>query len=81
MGISPKSSVIDPRGRVWDTKSLYVADAVSTFVGSIALHAGGAQLCSITPQSTFPTASGVNPMVTTMSVSHSIANFMLQDLE
>lgn len=41
MGTKPSSSVVDPRGRVWGTEGLYVADA-----------------------SVFPTASGVNPMIT-----------------
>ena len=27
MGVSPKSSAVDPRGRVWGTQGLYVADA------------------------------------------------------
>ncbi|BGP16454.1 hypothetical protein JCM10213v2_004456 [Rhodosporidiobolus nylandii] len=29
MGAKPSSSVVDPRGRVWGTEGLYVADAVS----------------------------------------------------
>lgn len=57
MGTKPSSSVVDPRGRVWGTSSLYVADA-----------------------STFPTASGVNPMITNMAISHSIAQFIDEDL-
>ncbi|GAA5925837.1 uncharacterized protein JCM15063_005137 [Sporobolomyces koalae] len=57
MGAKPSTSVVDARGRVWGTKSLYVADA-----------------------SVFPTASGVNPMITNMSLSHSIAQFIDQDV-
>ncbi|KAM0791311.1 hypothetical protein ACM66B_005783 [Microbotryomycetes sp. NB124-2] len=57
MGTKPSSSVVDPRGRVWGTDSLYVCDA-----------------------SIFPTASGVNPMITNMSVSHSVSQFIDQDL-
>lgn len=41
MGNKASTSVVDPRGRVWGTKGLYIADA-----------------------SVFPTASGVNPMIT-----------------
>lgn len=51
MGTSPRNSAVDPRGRVWGTEGLYVADA-----------------------SVFPTASGVNPMVT---VSHYYARPIL----
>jgi choline dehydrogenase-like flavoprotein len=77
MGSKPSTSVVDPRGRVWGTDGLYVADA-----------------------SVFPTASGVNPMITVrgvaslarlnlvltsgwlsqnMSLSHSIARFIDED--
>ncbi|BGP48449.1 hypothetical protein JCM10450v2_004325 [Rhodotorula kratochvilovae] len=56
MGAKPSTSVVDPRGRVWGTEGLYVADA-----------------------SVFPTASGVNPMITNMSISHSIARFIDED--
>jgi long-chain-alcohol oxidase len=57
MGTSPSNSATSPRGALWGTTSLYVADA-----------------------SVFPTASGVNPMITTMATSHSIAQFIDQDL-
>ncbi|WWD20494.1 hypothetical protein CI109_104970 [Kwoniella shandongensis] len=57
MGTTPSTSVIDPRGRVWNTSNLYIADA-----------------------SVFPTASGVNPMITTMACAWSIAGFLLEDL-
>ncbi|WRT66875.1 uncharacterized protein IL334_003838 [Kwoniella shivajii] len=57
MGKSASDSVVDPRGAVWGTSGLYVADA-----------------------SVFPTASGVNPMVTTMATAYSIAGFILEDL-
>lgn len=56
MGTHSSTSVVDPRGRVWGTKGLYVADA-----------------------SVFPTASGVNPMITNMSTAHSIARFIDED--
>ncbi|PGH06081.1 hypothetical protein AJ79_06615 [Helicocarpus griseus UAMH5409] len=46
MGTSPKTSVVDPNGKVWGTDALYIADA-----------------------SVFPSASGVNPMVTNMALS------------
>lgn len=57
MGNKASTSVFDPRGRVWGTKGLYIADA-----------------------SVFPTASGVNPMITNMSNSHSIARFIDEDV-
>ncbi|KAH9819812.1 long-chain-alcohol oxidase FAO4A-like [Teratosphaeria destructans] len=56
MGTSPQNSVIDPRGQVWGTKGLYVADA-----------------------SALPSASGVNPMVTTMAIARGVARNVLQD--
>lgn len=57
MGSKPTNSVVDPRGRVWGTESLYVADA-----------------------SVFPTSSGVNPMITNLATSHSISQFIHQDI-
>lgn len=53
MGASPKTSVVDPEGKVWGTEGLYVADA-----------------------SVFPSASGVNPMVTVMGAC-CLANFLV----
>ena len=49
--------VVDPRGRVWGTSSLYVADA-----------------------SVFPSASGVNPMVTNMAIADWIARNVSKEL-
>lgn len=69
MGTSPANSAVDPRGRVWGTEGLYVADAVRPPPRAPA-----------DPQSVFPTASGVNPMITTMSVAHSIARWVDEDL-
>jgi choline dehydrogenase-like flavoprotein len=46
MGVTPKTSVVNPDGQVWGTENLYVVDA-----------------------SLFPSASGVNPMVTNMAIS------------
>lgn len=46
MGSNPRTSVVDPKGKVWDTEGLYVMDA-----------------------SVFPSASGVNPMITNMAIS------------
>ncbi|KAI9793742.1 MAG: hypothetical protein M1833_000688 [Piccolia ochrophora] len=46
MGTSERSSVVNPKGQVWGTENLFVADA-----------------------SVFPSASGVNPMVTNMAIS------------
>lgn len=37
MGVKSSTSVVDPRGRVWDTKGLYVADAVR-FQPFLSLH-------------------------------------------
>lgn len=49
--------VVDPRGKVWGTEGLYVADA-----------------------SVFPSASGVNPMVTNMGISDWISRGIARDL-
>ncbi|KAF2794440.1 GMC oxidoreductase [Melanomma pulvis-pyrius CBS 109.77] len=46
MSATAKTGVVDPTGRVWGTKGLFVADA-----------------------SVFPSASGVNPMVTNMAIA------------
>lgn len=46
MGVSPKSSAVQPTGETWEIKNLYVAD------GSV-----------------FPTAVGVNPMVTIEAIA------------
>ncbi|KAL1593077.1 hypothetical protein SLS59_009402 [Nothophoma quercina] len=53
-----KEGVVDPKGRVWGTEGLYVADA-----------------------SVFPSASGVNPMVTNMAISDSISRGIAAELE
>ena len=34
----------------------------------------------VSDASVFPTASGVNPMLTTYSVAHAISRFMIQDI-
>ncbi|CAK7566967.1 MAG: hypothetical protein SEPTF4163_004924 [Sporothrix epigloea] len=52
-----EASVVNPRGQVWGTQGLYVADA-----------------------SVFPSASGVNPMVTTMAFADWIANGIVQEM-
>lgn len=57
MSTSEKTGVVDPRGRVWGTEGLYVADA-----------------------SVFPSASGVNPMVTNMAISDWIARNVDADM-
>ena len=46
MADSARKGVVDPKGKVWGTQGLYVADA-----------------------SVFPSASGVNPMITNMAIS------------
>lgn len=57
MGVDAKSSVVDPKGKVWGVEGLYVADA-----------------------SVFPSASGVNPMVTNMAISDWISRGVARDL-
>lgn len=57
MSVRPEDGVVDPRGRVWGTEGLYVADA-----------------------SVFPSASGVNPMVTVMAIADWIAQGICEDL-
>jgi choline dehydrogenase-like flavoprotein len=57
MGSNRRSSVVDPKGKVWDVEGLYVADA-----------------------SVFPSASGVNPMVTNMAISDWISRGVANDL-
>ena len=57
MSTSPRTGVVDPHGKVWDTEGLYVADA-----------------------SVFPSASGVNPMVTTMAISDWISRGVAEGL-
>lgn len=57
MSATPKKGVVDPRGKVWETEGLYVADA-----------------------SIFPSASGVNPMITNMAISDWISRGIAKDL-
>lgn len=57
MGTKSSTSVVDPRGRVWGTKGLYIADA-----------------------SIFPTASGVNPMITVRSAFACCLSAVLADV-
>ncbi|KAK3391379.1 hypothetical protein B0T20DRAFT_77893 [Sordaria brevicollis] len=57
MGATASDGVVDPKGRVWGTEGLYVADA-----------------------SVFPSASGVNPMITNMAISDWIAQGMCKEL-
>ncbi|RMZ86646.1 hypothetical protein DV736_g6129, partial [Chaetothyriales sp. CBS 134916] len=52
------SGVVDPRGKVWGTQNVWVADA-----------------------SIFPTASGVNPMVTTMGLAEWIARGIVREVK
>jgi len=58
MSAREKEGVVDPSGRVWGTRGLYVTDA-----------------------SVFPSASGVNPMVTNMAISDWISRGVARDLE
>jgi choline dehydrogenase-like flavoprotein len=57
MSSSPKQGAVDPRGRMYGVKNVYVSD------GSV-----------------FPTASGVNPMITIYSVAYSIAQCLKEDM-
>ncbi|ORY89290.1 long chain fatty alcohol oxidase [Leucosporidium creatinivorum] len=57
MSAKATQGVVDPRGQVWGTENLWIADA-----------------------SIFPTASAVNPMITNMALSHSIAQFIDEDV-
>ncbi|KAG5982626.1 hypothetical protein E4U55_001639 [Claviceps digitariae] len=57
MSADSESGVVDMRGRVWDTRNLYVADA-----------------------SVFPSASGVNPMVTAMALADWISRGIAEEL-
>lgn len=57
MGVSERTSVVDPRGKVWGVEGLFVADA-----------------------SVFPSASGVNPMVTNMAISDWISRGVARGL-
>ena len=76
MGTKPSTSVVDPRGRVWGTESLYIADAVRL----VLIHLDFASLTNYDRQSVFPSCSGYNPMQTTMALAHSIAKFVGEDL-
>ncbi|KAL1801107.1 hypothetical protein ACET3X_001449 [Alternaria dauci] len=58
MSAREKDGVVDPRGAVWGTEGLYVADA-----------------------SVFPSASGVNPMVTNMAISDWISRGIKEGME
>ncbi|CAN9352135.1 unnamed protein product [Alternaria alternata] len=58
MSAKEKDGVVDPRGAVWGTEGLYVADA-----------------------SVFPSASGVNPMVTNMAISDWISRGIKEGME
>ena len=57
MGVSERTSVVDPEGKIWGTEGLYVSDA-----------------------SVFPSASGVNPMVTNMAISDWISRGIARGL-
>jgi hypothetical protein len=57
MGTNPKTSVVDPKGKVWGTENLFVVDA-----------------------SVFPSASGVNPMITNMGLSDWLSQGISKEL-
>lgn len=57
MAVREADGVVSPRGKVWGTEGLYVADA-----------------------SVFPSASGVNPMITVMAIADWIARGVDRDL-
>ncbi|KAI0476731.1 GMC oxidoreductase [Xylaria cf. heliscus] len=58
MSAKPQDGVVDPKGKVWGTQNLFVADA-----------------------SVFPSASGVNPMVTNMAISDYISRNISMELK
>ncbi|KAI1276526.1 long chain fatty alcohol oxidase [Xylaria sp. FL0933] len=58
MSAKPQDGVVDPRGKVWGTQNLYVADA-----------------------SVFPSASGVNPMITNMAIADHISRGISRELK
>lgn len=58
MSARARDGVVDPKGAVWGTEGLYVADA-----------------------SVFPSASGVNPMVTVMAIADYISRGVVVGLE
>ncbi|KAI3337091.1 GMC oxidoreductase [Xylariaceae sp. AK1471] len=58
MSAKPRDGVVDPKGKVWGTENLFVADA-----------------------SVFPSASGVNPMVTNMAIADYISRGVSRELK
>ncbi|KAI1426013.1 long chain fatty alcohol oxidase [Xylaria sp. FL1777] len=58
MSAKPQDGVVDPKGKVWGTQNLYVADA-----------------------SVFPSASGVNPMITNMAIADYISRGISKELK
>lgn len=58
MAADERNGVVDPSGKVWGTKNLFVADA-----------------------SVFPSASGVNPMVTNLAISDWISRGVAEGLK
>lgn len=58
MSASPQDGVVDPRGKVWGTENVYIADA-----------------------SVLPSASGVNPMISTMGLSLHISKNIVEDIK
>ncbi|RWA13855.1 hypothetical protein EKO27_g1235 [Xylaria grammica] len=58
MSAKPKDGVVDPKGKVWGTENLYVADA-----------------------SVFPSASGVNPMITNQAIADYISSGVSRELK
>ncbi|TGJ83176.1 hypothetical protein E0Z10_g5601 [Xylaria hypoxylon] len=58
MSAKPQDGVVDPKGKVWGTQNLHVADA-----------------------SVFPSASGVNPMITIMAIANYISQEVSRDLK
>lgn len=57
-GKGPKHGAVDVKGRLFECKDIYVADA-----------------------STMPTASGVNPMITTMAIARLISLGIVEELQ
>ncbi|XP_021754415.1 long-chain-alcohol oxidase FAO4A-like [Chenopodium quinoa] len=58
MGVSPRTSVVNQRGEIWEVEGLYLADS-----------------------SVFPTALGVNPMVTVQAIAYCTSSSILEYLK
>lgn len=80
MSSKATTGVVDPRGRVWGTESLYVADA-SVFPTASAVNPMiTVSLPSLPVARLSPRFELTLPSSQNMSLSHSIAQFIDQDI-